>query len=317
MNMSLTIVEAAKRHLGTKEWPGAKSNPAVEMFFARAGHPGMTDEVPWCAAFVGAVLAECGLQGSGSLMARSYLKWGMKVSPQDAGAGDVAVMPRGKAPMGHVFIVTDIRDGMVHGIGGNQGNAVSEIKVPVAAILGFRRADVAALPFMGRATIQRGARGAMVLDLQDQLARLGYFAGRVDGDFGALTEAAVVALQMNEGLDGDGIVGPRTWAALEGAKPRPLRDVTAADLRASGSTTLAAGDRIDVAAGVAGVTATVTAVREATDQAAGLLPTLRALVVENWPLLLVGAALVAIVIWSQGIKRARVRDAQTGANLGR
>lgn len=317
MNMSLTIVEAAKRHLGTKEWPGAKSNPAVEVFFARAGHPGMTDDVAWCAAFVGSVLAECGLQGSGSLMARSYLRWGQKVSPQDAGAGDVAVMARGKPPQGHVFIVTDIRDGMVHGIGGNQGDAVTEIKVPVAAILGFRRADVAALPFMGRATLQLGAHGAMVLDLQDQLARLGYFAGKRDGDFGHLTESAVLAFQAATGIETDGIAGPETWAALEQATPRPTRDVTAADLRARGSETLAAGDRIDVAAGAAGITAALTAVKDATDQAAGLMPTLRALVVENWPLLIVGAALVAIFVWSQRIKQARVRDAQTGAHLGR
>lgn len=316
-NMNLAIVEAARRHLGTKEWPGAKSNPAVEVFFARAGHPGLTDEVPWCAAFVGAVLAECGLQGSGSLMARSYLSWGRKISPQDAGAGDVAVIARGKPPQGHVFIVTDIRDGVVHGIGGNQGDAVSDIKVPVAAVLGFRRADVAALPFMGRATIQKGARGAMVLDLQDQLTRLGYFAGRIDGEFGPLTESALLAFQAAAGIDTDGEVGPQTWTALESAAPRPMRDVTAADLRGRGSETLAAGDRIDVAAGVAGVTATVTAVRDATDQAAGLLPTLRALVVDNWPLLIVGAALVAIVIWSQRIKSARIRDAQTGAHLGR
>ncbi len=316
-NMNLAVVEAARRHLGTKEWPGARSNPAVEVFFARAGHPGLTDETPWCAAFVGAVLAECGLQGSGSLMARSYLSWGRKISPQDAGAGDVAVIARGKPPQGHVFIVTDIRDGVVHGIGGNQGDAVSDIKVPVAAVLGFRRADVAAIPFMGRATIQKGARGAMVLDLQDQLTRLGYFAGKVDGEFGRLTESALLAFQAAEGLETDGVAGPLTWAALESAKPRPVRDVTAADLRARGSETLAAGDKIDVAAGAAGVTAAITAIKEAADQAAGLLPTLRALVVENWPLLIVGAALVAIVVWSQRIKRARVRDAQTGANLGR
>lgn len=316
-NMNAAIVEAAKRHLGVKEWPGAKSNPAVEVFFARAGHPGLTDDVAWCAAFVGSCLAECGLQGSGNLMARSYVNWGRKVSPQDAGAGDVAVIPRGKPPQGHVFIVTDIRDGIVYGIGGNQGDAVSEIKVPVATVIAFRRADVAALPFIGRATVQRGGRGAMVLDLQDQLARLGYFAGRLDGEFGPLTEAALLAFQADAGIETDGIAGPLTWAALEGAPPRAMRDVTAADLRGRGSETLAAGDKIDVAAGVAGVTATLTAVKEATDQAAGILPTLRALVVDNWPLLIVGAALVAIVIWSQRIKQARVRDAQTGAHLGR
>lgn len=317
MNMNATIVEAAKRHLGVEEWPGAKSNPAVEVFFARAGHPGVTDDVPWCAAFVGAVLAECGLHNSGSLMARSYLSWGQKVSPQDAGAGDVAVIARGKKPAGHVFIVTDVRDGEVSGIGGNQDNKVTPIKVAVGEVLGFRRADVAAQPFMGRATLKRGAKGAMVLDLQDQLAMLGYFAGKVDGEFGPLTEAAVLAFQRAAEIATDGEVGPVTWDALEKAKARPIRDVTASDLRKSGSATLASADRIDVAAGAAGVTATLTAVKEATDQAAGVLPTIRALVVDNWPLLIVAALLVGVVFWSQKIKTARVNDARTGAHLGR
>ncbi len=166
-------------------------------------------------------------------------------------------------------------------------------------------------------TVQIGSGGRDVGKLQDDLARLGYFNGRRDEAFGPLTRAAVVGFQADQGLLADGVVGPLTWAALESAAPRPARDVTAADLRARGSETLAAGDRIDVAAGAAGVTAALAAVKDATDQAAGLLPTLRALVVDNWPLLIVGAALVAIVVWSQRIKQARVRDAQTGAHLGR
>jgi peptidoglycan hydrolase-like protein with peptidoglycan-binding domain len=37
----------------------------------------------------------------------------------------------------------------------------------------------------------------------------------VDGQFGQLTQRAVVEFQRSAGLSPDGVVGPRTWSALE------------------------------------------------------------------------------------------------------
>ena len=39
----------------------------------------------------------------------------------------------------------------------------------------------------------------------------------VDGDFGPLTEAAVKQFQRRTGREVDGVVGPKTWAALSNA----------------------------------------------------------------------------------------------------
>lgn len=64
--------------------------------------------------------------------------------------------------------------------------------------------------------IRRGARGAAVEDVQKRLLKLGYDLGRsgVDGVFQGATLEAVRAFQRSHGLVEDGVVGPKTWAAL-------------------------------------------------------------------------------------------------------
>lgn len=314
-SFNAAILDAAGRHLGTAEWPGAKSNPAVEVFFARAGHPGMKDNVPWCAAFVGAVLAEVGLIPSGSLMARSYATWGQGVKPFDMQPGDVVVFERGASPSGHVGFLVAVHGDRLLVRGGNQGDIVSDSLFPIQRLISIRRADPSTPS--GRATVREGDRGAMVLDLQDQLARLGYFAGKRDGEFGPLTRGAVLAFQADLGLEADGIAGNRTWSALREAKPRPARDVSADDLRQRGSTTIKAADGIDIAAGAAALTTTASAVSDAAAQVDGLLPILTRIVTDHWPLLIVGALLVGAIILSGRIKAARVSAAQNGENLSK
>lgn len=58
-----------------------------------------------------------------------------------------------------------------------------------------------------------GDRGAEVVALQWKLNAAGA-ALAVDGEFGCGTHAAVMAYQATHGLDVDGVVGPRTRAAL-------------------------------------------------------------------------------------------------------
>lgn len=73
-------------------------------------------------------------------------------------------------------------------------------------------------------TLRRGSSGADVTQLQRALARDGFDPGSVDGKFGPATERAVRAFQKANGLDVDGVVGPKTRAALAGgvvAPPQP------------------------------------------------------------------------------------------------
>ena len=65
-------------------------------------------------------------------------------------------------------------------------------------------------------TLKKGSKGDDVIKAQEYLRAHGYSLGRwcVDGDFGSATESAIIAFQRDNGLNPDGIVGPRTWAAL-------------------------------------------------------------------------------------------------------
>jgi len=74
-----------------------------------------------------------------------------------------------------------------------------------------------------RPTLKRGSRGEFVTLLQTTLINRGYDVGPLgaDGDFGRCTQAAVVAFQQANGLEADGIVGRRTWAALDASQSVP------------------------------------------------------------------------------------------------
>ena len=68
-------------------------------------------------------------------------------------------------------------------------------------------------------TIRKGATGELVIALQKLLIGFGYGGylsekNPADGIFGGKTEETVKAFQRDNGLKADGIVGPKTWAAL-------------------------------------------------------------------------------------------------------
>lgn len=66
--------------------------------------------------------------------------------------------------------------------------------------------------------LRKGAKGNEVKALQTLLIGYGYSCGSagVDGSFGSATENAVKSYQNYNGLDVDGVSGPKTWAKLLG-----------------------------------------------------------------------------------------------------
>ena len=62
--------------------------------------------------------------------------------------------------------------------------------------------------------LKYGSRGEYVKSWQTFLNLNGFPCGLNDGIYGKNTEKAVRAFQESRGLDPDGIIGPKTWAAL-------------------------------------------------------------------------------------------------------
>ncbi|MGN0571432.1 MAG: spore cortex-lytic enzyme [Candidatus Fimenecus sp.] len=59
-----------------------------------------------------------------------------------------------------------------------------------------------------------GSRGDEVRRIQEKLKSMGYYTGSVDGIYGTQTQSAVKKFQRDNGLDVDGIAGPKTLSYL-------------------------------------------------------------------------------------------------------
>lgn len=75
--------------------------------------------------------------------------------------------------------------------------------------------------------VKKGSFGPAVRYCQELLVAKGFLVA-VDGDFGPATEAAVKQFQASQNLKADGIVGDKTWTALEvvgyNKAPSPVLD---------------------------------------------------------------------------------------------
>lgn len=91
-----------------------------------------------------------------------------------------------------------------------------------------------------------GNSGDTVRALQQRLAALGYYTGKIDGSFGTATAQAVTAFQKANKLTADGVAGPKTLSKLSSASvvavatPKPAATATPAPIKA---TVLRSGDR--------------------------------------------------------------------------
>ncbi|WP_135547290.1 spore cortex-lytic enzyme [Paenibacillus cymbidii] len=92
----------------------------------------------------------------------------------------------------------------------------------LAAVMQFKQHRHTAETF-GDYELRYGATGTDIYELQGRLKHLGFYTGKVDGDFGYNTLKSVKWFQSEFGLKVDGIVGAKTklklWEATKAWKP--------------------------------------------------------------------------------------------------
>ncbi len=131
----------ALSQIGIKEVPGRRDNPEVLKYFNETGFDGakLKDETAWCSAFMNWIAFKSGLEMTGKLTARSWLKVGWEVKqPQ---IGDIVVFWRGSKQgwKGHVGLFIREEKGYIYCLGGNQNNEVSIKPYLKTQLLQYRR----------------------------------------------------------------------------------------------------------------------------------------------------------------------------------
>lgn len=132
-------IEVAKQHLGQQE---IRDRSALINFFKANNINCDPKTTPWCAAFINATERSVGNKGTGSLAARSFLKYGTKVEEDDALEGDIVIFARGSnGYSGHVtyFVKWDDDNNTVIVLGGNQSDMVCYSHYSQDRIIGIRR----------------------------------------------------------------------------------------------------------------------------------------------------------------------------------
>lgn len=126
-------LKAARAKIGTREVAGAANNPTIMGWAKRLGTKVLgilynADSVPWCGVFVAACLHEAGLPSAPiAVRAIAWATYGQRLRFERLAPGAILVFQRSGG--GHVgFYVGEDADAF-HVLGGNQGNAVTIMRI--------------------------------------------------------------------------------------------------------------------------------------------------------------------------------------------
>jgi uncharacterized protein (TIGR02594 family) len=140
--------DLAQRFTGIEEVGGNVDNHQIMAMLKLDNRWPSHDEVPWCSAFTNYICWLARLPRSKDLRARSWLTVGRGIPLEQAEAGDIVVIQRGKGPQpgpdvidapGHVGFYAGMFGEFIEILGGNQSDTVKVSRYPRDRLLGVRR----------------------------------------------------------------------------------------------------------------------------------------------------------------------------------
>ena len=129
-------VKFARGYIGLREILGVQHESKILAMWKWIKRGGIkTDEVPWCAGFVGACFEQAGIISSRFESAKSYLAWGVTLKTPIYGC----VVVFNRVGGGHVgFLVGKDNAGRLMVLGGNQNDKVSIAPFEMTRVAGYR-----------------------------------------------------------------------------------------------------------------------------------------------------------------------------------
>ena len=128
----------ARAEMGVAQYTAGHSNPRITEYHADTNIRGYDDKASWCSSFVNWCLAQAGIAGTNSALARSWLDWGEALGSPVLGCIAVLYRDDPSSWKGHVGFYLRHDESHVYLLGGNQLEEVREHFYPVDSVLGYR-----------------------------------------------------------------------------------------------------------------------------------------------------------------------------------
>lgn len=137
MNSEPRWLTIARGYIGVREIKGPKHNPTIMGWLRKLASWIRDDETPWCGTFVAAVMQEAGLPVPRDFpRAKAWADWGANLRESVVSPGAVLVFERKGG--GHVGFYLGEDAEAYHVLGGNQGDAVSIVRISKARCIAIR-----------------------------------------------------------------------------------------------------------------------------------------------------------------------------------